>query len=101
MCLKNGEKKLYLNLSSCINVPSKQWENIKKKYIYSYIYIYLHLYPSIYNFIHYFSLYIYIYIYIYVTVSHRSEYTPHIFVNIFYFFSCDNTEEMTLCYNVM
>ncbi len=39
-------------------------------------------------------------IYIY-TVSHRSEYTPHIFFFIFYYiFSCDNTEEMTLCYNV-
>ncbi len=34
------------------------------------------------------------------TVSHRSEYTPHIFVNILLYFSCDNTEEMTLCYNV-
>ncbi len=35
------------------------------------------------------------------TVSHRNEYTPHIFVNILYYiFSCDNTEEMTLCYNL-
>ncbi len=30
------------------------------------------------------------------TVAHRSEYTPHIFVNL----SCDKTEEITLCYNV-
>ncbi len=35
------------------------------------------------------------------TVPHRNEYTPHIFVNILYYiFSCDNTEEMTLCYNL-
>ncbi len=34
------------------------------------------------------------------TVSHRSEYTPHIFVIFYYIFSCDNTEEVTLCYNV-
>ncbi len=32
------------------------------------------------------------------TVSHRSEYTPHVFVNILLYLF--NTEEMTLCYNV-
>ncbi len=34
------------------------------------------------------------------TVSHRSEYTPYIFVNILLYFPCDNTEEMTLWDNV-
>ncbi len=29
-----------------------------------------------------FGVYIYIYIYICISVAHRSEYTPHIFVNI-------------------
>ncbi len=38
--------------------------------------------------------------YIYIYISHRSEYTHYIFINIYYIFSCDNTEEMTLCYNV-
>ncbi len=42
--------------------------------------------------------YIYIYIYIYIhTVFHRSEHTPHIFVNmLLYKISCDNTKEITL-----
>ncbi len=51
------------------------------------MYLYMHV-----------CVYIYIYIYIYIyTVSHRSEYTPHIFVNIllFYYFSCDNTPLMS------
>ncbi len=30
------------------------------------------------------------------TVSHRSEYTPHIFVNIYYIFSCDHTKKWHL-----
>ncbi len=46
-----------------------------------------------------FHIYIYIYIYIYA-VSHRSEYTPLIFVNILLYLLYDNTEELTLCYNV-
>ena len=32
------------------------------------------------------------------TVSHKSQYTPHIFVNILYIFSWD--KEMKLCYSV-
>ncbi len=35
-----------------------------------------------------------------IYINHRSEYTPLIFVNILFYLSCDDTEEMTLCYNV-
>ncbi len=52
-------------------------------------------------YIHYTIYYIFIYIIFNVyTVSHRSEYTPHIFVNILLYLFSDNTEEITLCYNV-
>ncbi len=53
-----------------------------------------------YRFCIFYIIFVYLIIYILYKVSHRSEYTPHIFVNIYYIFSCDNTEEMTLCYNV-
>ena len=43
-----------------------------------------------------------IYIYIYKHTQYLTKYTPYIFVNILLYsiFSCDNTEEITLCYNV-
>ncbi len=43
-----------------------------------------------------------IYIYIYIYIQFLTEVnTPLTFLQIFYYiFSCDNTEEMTLCYNV-
>ncbi len=37
---------------------------------------------------------------VYIYSISQSEYTPHIFVNIYYIFSCDNTEDIPLCYNV-
>ncbi len=49
-----------------------------------------------------YQLYKHIYIYIYIYIQYLTEEsTPVTFLQIFYYiFSCDNTEEMTLCYNV-
>ncbi len=42
-----------------------------------------------------------VYIYIYIYIQYLTEVsTPVTFLEIFYYiFSCDNTEEITLCYN--
>lgn len=37
---------------------------------------------------------------IYIRYMYESEYTPHILDVFYYIWSCDNSEEMTLCYNV-
>ncbi len=89
-------------LWSCIEMqygPSTHWSLLKSYYIYIYtVYIYIYiLYIYIYTvYIYIYCIYIYIYIYIYI-VSHRSEYTLHIFVNVLlYIFMWQHWRNYTL-----